>query len=533
MNSLAITIAGFGCFFLGYFFYARFVQKRLDINPEEKTPAFTQYDGVDFIPAKNWLILFGHHFSSIAGAAPIVGPVIAVSIWGWGPTLLWIILGSIFLGGLHDFSSLVISVKNKGRSIAEIAGETISIRAKYIFSVFVFFALILVVAVFAYLCAKTLVTDTRVIIPSLGLIPVAMLVGVLIYKLKTNQVVATITGLTLLVALIIAGYLFPLNLEKNSLNFWLIVLLAYAFIASITPVNILLQPRDYLSAYLLFFGIAVGFLSIIVSHPRINAPLLHFSRTNPSSLWPMLFVTVACGAISGFHCLIASGTTSKQLPSQKFAKRIGYGAMILEGILAFLALLCVSAGIESFSAFKEIMKTSGPIVAFSKGFGEITKPLLKNLGPITGVIILNAFILTTLDTATRITRYIFEEITKIRNRLISTACIIILAGYLSWGGKWRTIWPTFGASNQLVAALALFVITSWLLAKSKPFTLVLLAAIFMLTTTVFALYIQSLKYFRETQYILLLISIVLIILALFIFAEVINILRKKLIKDEK
>lgn len=530
MNSLIVAIIAFGCFALGYIFYARFIERRLDVNPQEKTPAFTKYDGVDFIPAKNWLILFGHHFSSIAGAAPIVGPVIAVSIWGWGPTLVWIIVGSIILGGLHDFSSLVISVKNEGRSIADIAREVISPRAKYVFSLFVFFALILVVAVFAYLCAKTLVTDARVIVPSLGLIPVAILIGFLIYRIRSNQVFATAVGLLLLFGLIILGYRVPSNLTGNSLNFWLIILLIYAFFASITPVNILLQPRDYLSAYLLFLGIGVGFVGIIISHPYINAPLFSVSKKSFLPLWPMLFVTVACGAVSGFHCLIASGTTSKQLPNQKFARRIGYGAMLLEGILALLALLCVSAGLKNFSTFQEIMKNSGPIVAFSQGFGKISRPILGKFGPTIGIIILNSFILTTLDTATRITRYIFEEITKVKNRWLSTTVVIILAGYLAWGKRWQAIWPTFGASNQLVASLALLVITCWLLVKGKPYLLTLISAIFMLFTTISALSIQSIKYLKTKQILLLITSATLIILAFFIFIEVIQLLRKKLQK---
>ncbi len=527
MNALLLAAFSLVCFMSGYIFYARYIENNLGVNPEEKTPAFTEYDGLDFVPAKHWLILFGHHFSSIAGAAPIVGPVIAVSIWGWGPVFLWILIGSIFLGGLHDFSSLVISVKSRGRSIADIAGEVISPRARYILSIFVFFALILVVAVFAYLCAETLVTDTRVIIPSIGLIPVAIIVGFLIYRFKVNQVLSTLVGLVLLVVLIVAGYFSSFTLGAGARNAWLIILLLYAFIASITPVNILLQPRDYLSAFLLFFGISAGFVGIIISHPQVNAPLVSFPPADSQPIWPMLFVIVACGAISGFHSLIASGTTAKQLPNQKFARRIGYGAMIFEGILAVVALLCVSAGFDKFSDFQRLMKSAGPITVFSKGFGRITAPFLGKFGQIVGVIILNAFIFTTLDTATRITRYIFEEITKMRNRWVSTAIVILLAGYLAWGGKWRMIWPTFGASNQLVAALALLVITCWLLVHKRRYKLTLFAAVFMLVTTMTALILQSVSYLNTRQNILLIISLVLLILALFIFVEVVNILRKR------
>lgn len=526
MNALLIAISGGLFFSLGLLFYAKYIEKIFGINPEEKTPAFTRYDGIDFIPAKNWLILFGHHFSSIAGAAPIVGPVIAVSIWGWGASFLWIVLGSVFIGGLHDFSSLIVSVKSKGNSIAEIAKDVISYRAKMVFSLFVFLALILVVAVFAYLCAKTFVADSRVVFPSLGLIPVAILVGFLIYHLRSNQVVVTILGLILLGALIISGNFFPVNLGGNVLNKWLIILLVYAFFASITPVNILLQPRDYLSSYLLFFGIGVGYLGLLLSRPDMHLPYF-LSSPQKTPLWPLLFVTIACGAVSGFHSLIASGTTSKQLPNQIYAKRIGYGAMIFEGILALLALLCVSSGLKNYTVFKSLLEKGGPIVAFSKGFGNITYPILGKFGAVIAVVILNAFILTTLDTATRISRYVFEELTRIHNRWFSTLIVVILAGSLAWGGRWRLIWPTFGASNQLVAALTLLVITSWLLSRNKPVKLAVFSGIFMLVTTIAALCVQIIKYVKSNQILLVIISSVLIFLAIFIVWETVRVFLKK------
>jgi len=523
MSALLVALISFLFFLGGYFFYAKFIEKIISVNPHEATPAYKKYDGVDFIPAENWLILFGHHFSSIAGAAPIVGPIIALSLWGWMPTLAWVILGSIFIGAIHDFSSLMISVKNEGRSIADITGDIISLRAKYIFSLFVFFALILVVAVFSYLCAQTFITDGRIVFPSLGLIPVAMFVGFLIYRMRFNQVISTIVGLFLLGILIYLSTQVSLTFKKHFLNLWMVILLLYAFFASILPVNILLQPRDYLSAYLLFFGIIAGFLGIVISHPWINAPFfVKFTPKEFTPLWPLLFVTVACGAVSGFHSLVASGTTSKQLSNQRYAKRIGYGAMIFEAILATLALLCVSSGLRSFPQFLEIMKKSGPIVAFSKGFGNLTFPFLKEFGSVIGVIILNAFILTTLDTATRITRYIFQEITRIRNRWFSTFVVIGLAGFLAWGGRWRMIWPTFGASNQLVAALALFVITLWLISKSKSYLPFLISGIFMLATTVGALFIQLVKYFRSKEMLLFTISLILLGLAGYLLFEVIK-----------
>ncbi|OQX81941.1 MAG: hypothetical protein B6D56_01275 [Candidatus Omnitrophica bacterium 4484_70.1] len=527
MNSLIIVgVAGI-LFGWGFFVYARYIEKILEVNPKEKPPAVTEYDGVDFIPAKNWLVLFGHHFSSIAGAAPIVGPVIAVSIWGWFPSLIWIVLGSILIGGVHDFSSLMVSVKNKGRSIVDIAKGVLSYRAKIVFSIFILLALILVIAVFAYLCAKTFVTDTRVILPSLGLIPIAMVVGFLLYKTKLHQSIPTLIGLVSLLLLLFLSNLFPVNLGKMSLERWVIILVVYAFFASCLPVNILLQPRDYLSAYLLFFGIGIGYLGLIISHPHINLPPVITSQYQFNPLWPMLFVTIACGAVSGFHSLIASGTTSKQLSNQKYGRRIGYGGMVFEGILAVLALLCVASGFKNYAAFKAIFKSAGPIGSFSKGFGNITSPLLGNVGALVGVIILNAFILTTLDTATRIARYIAEELTGIKNRWVSTFMVIIPATYLALGGRWKLIWPTFGASNQLVAALALLVITSWLLSKGKSFLFTFLPGLFMLTTTTFALLFQIFKYWKGKQILLLSISLIILVLSLYILFEMVNLLRKK------
>jgi len=517
LDSWLIIFLCFLFYFLGSCFYAKHIERLFEINPSEKTPAHTKYDGVDFVPARHWLILFGHHFSSIAGAAPIIGPVIAISIWGWGPSIIWIVLGAVFIGGLHDFSALCMSVKRDGKSIGDIAEDVISFKAKLVFSIFILLSLILLVSVFAYLCAKTFVTDPHIILPSLGLIPVAILCGLLIYRSKKGQGIVTAIGLLLLFFLILLGEIssFP----KIELRIWILLLLTYSFFASTAPVHILLQPRDYLSSYLLFFGIFIGYLSLLISHPSMKIP---FYIHNSSSIWPFLFVTIACGAVSGFHSLIASGTTSKQLPNQIYAKRIGYGAMIFESALSVLALLCICAGIKDYKTLKEIFTKGGPILAFSKGFGNISYPLLKRYGLSVAVVILNAFILTTLDTATRISRYVFSEITGLKNRYASTFIIIVFAGFLSLSGKWRAIWPTFGASNQLLAAFTLLVATCWLMIRKKPAKLTLFLSIFMLFTTIFAILLQLREYFCNGQKILFFISLALIITAIFMSLEAVR-----------
>ncbi len=528
MNSLIIVIITFVFFWWGFRFYGRRLEKLWNIDPKRPTPAYSKYDNVDYIPAKNWLVLFGHHFASIAGAGPIIGPVIACCLWGWLPALIWIILGSVFIGGVHDFSSLITSVREEGRSIADIANDAISRRAKIIFSIFVLLALILVIAVFAYLCANTFVNDPKIVLPSLGLIPIAVLVGVLLYRLRMNTLLITILGLIFLIALIFLGNIFPLSLGERSLYIWLTVLIIYSYFASILPVNILLQPRDYISSILLFAGIGFGFLGLIISPPKMTTPFYSQWRSQAGYLWPALFVTVACGAVSGFHSLIASGTTSKQLPNERFTRRIGYGAMLSEGILAVLAVIAVSSIFLSRDSGLQALRQVGPIGIFSQGYAHITKVVLRGWGKFFAVIILNAFILTTLDSATRICRYIMEELFRFKNRFVSTALVLSLSAVLAFSGKWAKIWPAFGASNQLVAALSLFVVTCWLLSRNKTIKFTLPIAIFMFITTVAALIFQAIRFYSQGDFILLFISIALMILANFLIIEVgIKIYKKK------
>ncbi|MFH1622583.1 MAG: carbon starvation protein A [Candidatus Omnitrophota bacterium] len=527
MNSLLIILFSLGAFFWAYKVYARKLENIWQINPKNSVPSKANYDGVDFVPAKNWLVLLGHHFSSIAGAGPIVGPVIACCIWGWGPVLAWVILGTIFFGAVHDFGALVVSVREGGCSITNVASKVISKRAYYIFGAFVFLALLLVIAVFLYLCADTFVKESKIIVPSLGLIPVAMFTGFLLYKRKMNQVGATGIGLALLVLLVILGQ--KTNITGLAFNHWVFILLVYCFFASILPVNILLQPRDYLSSFLLFFGMIMGFLGLLISRPNMELPAFITFNSAQGGLWPMLFVVVACGAISGFHCLISSGTSSKQLSNERDIKKIGYGAMLLEGLLAVMVILAIGAGLGK----QCLMDKSSPIAIFGKGYGEISRSILGDFGGVIALIILNAFILTTLDTATRITRYIAEEMLKIKNRYISTFIVVILGGWLALAKDnlntqlWKKLWPAFGASNQLVAALALVLISCWLLSKNKPTKKTLYPAIFMLITTLAALGYHFLNHLKNADYLLLGITLVLVVLALVMTMEVIKVFRKK------
>lgn len=516
-------------FWLGYALYADRFEKVFKPDRNRKTPAHTQYDGVDFVPAKHWSILFGHHFASIAGAAPVVGPVLAVSIWGWAPTLLWVVLGTVFIGGIHDYCSLMISVRHKGHTIADITETVISRKAKLVFLSFVWLTLILVVAVFTHICAWTFVVKPEIVAPSLGLIPIAFLAGILLYSKRYsregNQLWVTLLGLFGLAGLIYAGTKFPISLTvANPIQVWSAVLLLYAYIASVLPVQILLQPRDYLSAFLLLAGLLFGYTGVIVSRPNLNFPaFLGWSGEGQGILWPALFVTVACGAISGFHSLVASGTTSKQLPNEIYGKKIGYGGMVAEGLVATLTLLVVACAFSQVSEFRQtITSGGGPVAAFGYGYGKVTEFFMGRFGELFAVLILNTFILTTLDTATRIGRYLTEELFRFKNRYMATLLVVVLSGWLALGGEWKLIWPIFGSANQLIAALALIVITCWFLSANKPIRYTLIPAVFMLATTIGALIFNIREYIGTQNIVLLVISLLLLFLALVVLYEAIS-----------
>jgi carbon starvation protein len=538
MNSLVIAALGLSLLYLGYRFYGSFVEKLWDVDPRRETPAVRKQDGIDYVPAKNWLILFGHHFASIAGAGPVIGPVIACVLWGWLPAVVWIIIGSIFLGGIHDFSALFISLRHEGRSIGDIAKTVINYRTKIIFSLFLWLALILVIAVFAAVGGKTLDAQPNIVIPTFGIIPVALLIGWMIYRWNINQYITTLIGVILLFALIVLGYHIPLTIAGGTKT-WIKILLVYAFFASVLPVNFLLQPRDYLSTFVLFFGLFFGYIGLIWTHPVIHSPVFISWQTKQGPLWPMLSVIIACGAISGFHSLIAGGTTVKQLANEKYGKRIAYGGMIMEGVLALMTVLVVSAGLywvkgsgPSSLIYPEIMKNEGWIVAFGKGYGEVTKPIFGGLGLLIGIIVLKTFVLTTLDSATRISRYITEEffgeglnMRFLKNRFISALFVIVSAAALALG-NWKSIWPIFGAANQLVGALCLLIVSVYLLSKNKPARYTAWPAVFMIITTIAALVYKTNIFWTDKKFLLGFISVILLILSGFILVEAVLVIKK-------
>lgn len=522
-------------FWIGYRFYGKFLETQYKIKEEEDVPSKTNFDGIDFVPT-NRFILLGHHFSSIAGAGPIVGPIIAGIAYGWLPSILWIVLGTIFIGGLHDFSALVASVRHKGKSIGEIAKNYMGKRVYKIFLLFIWFALVYIITVFADLAATTFAKEPPVAQVNIGYILIALILGFILYKLKIKLPIAT------LFALIIIGLIIFFSLGKNIIVFsretWIWILLIYCFFASILPVWVLLQPRDYLSSYLLYLILVIGIIGTLFSNYSISYPAFVSFNPQIGPLFPFVFINIACGAISGFHALVSSGTTSKQLDNIKNARFVGYGAMLLESILAIISLSTVMI------LSKNLAKSSKlPTEIFSLGISKFVSIIGLNphLGLILGYLAISAFILTTLDTSTRISRYVLQELLDItastlKVRLGATLISLILPVillhikfYAPDGTPipaWKKIWPIFGSTNQLLAALVLLTIYVW--AKNiNPGKLlfILIPTIFMIIITLLALgYIT----FSNLKFnIITLIALILLILAFYMIIEGIKVLKNR------
>lgn len=536
MNSLLVAGIAVFLLYLGYVFYSRKVKQWIGFDDDQVTPAVELNDGVDYVPAKHWSILFGHHFASIAGAAPIIGPVIACLYWGWLPALIWIVVGGVLFGAVHDYISLVMSLRHQGKSITTITESVMGKTSKILFGTFALLALILVVAVFAAAAGKTLATTPQVVIPTFGLIAVALVVGFLMYRIQLPVLLCSIIGVLLLFGLIVAGYYLPIELPvENAARIWTVILLIYGMVASVTPVTLLLQPRDHLAGAVLYFGMFFGFLGLILARPQMQAPAYISFDTSKGWMWPMLFVTVACGALSGFHSLVASGTTSKQVKRMSDARPIGYGAMILESVLAVLAVIAVTAGLYWKNApegieglvFQDVSAGGNIIKAFGTGYGQLTKVFFgATLGSLIGITMLKTFIMTTLDSATRITRYLCNELlgetlglTPLKNKYVAVVLVGISSGALALG-NWKAIWPVFGAANQLVASLVLIVASVYLLMRKRNCLFTAIPACIMLVTTIAALIYQAYGFATgegvQKSILLAVVSVILVFLAMFL-----------------
>lgn len=533
---LILSIVGFALFLIAYVTYGSFLVRVFELDKNRKTPSEDQYDGIDYCPAHP-SVLLGHHFASIAGAGPIVGPITAGGWFGWLPVYLWVVIGSIFIGGVHDFGSLVASIRHRGLSMGEVIDQWVSRKAKILFLCFTWLALVLVIAVFLQLSADTFAQDPSVAFSGTLYILLALVFGLLVYRFRFPLLYCSVVAIPLV---LIAVWIGKAEIIQQNFQFsmetWRWMLIGYVFFASILPVWLLLQPRDYLASYLLYFAVLIASIGILFGGASFEISLPMFKSFAPSEntyLWPVLFVTVACGAVSGFHCMVASGTTSKQIRCEPDAKAIGYGAMLLEGFVAVISLSCIML-------VGNIPEKGGPLAVFGEGFAKFASLVHINpsLGKSLGLLAVNSFILTTLDTSTRLARYQLQELSKMKldrftATIISIVCAITLLFVRSGDvPAWKIIWPVFGASNQLVAGIALLGIMVWVArGLGKKYRFVQIPMVFMLITTISALLLFMYSNIKSHQYILVIIAGVLILLAVLLILEVQRVFHR--FKDEK
>ena len=540
-----IFIGALLVFVAAYFIYGRFLDHRFDVDDKRPTPSHTDYDGIDWVPTHP-AILFGHHFSSIAGAGPIVGPIIASLAFGWGPTLIWILIGAIFIGGVQDFSALIASIRRGGRSIAQIARESMSPLAFRLLLLFIWLTLVYVLTVFTDLTATTFVENGGVATSSLLFIALAIGFGICIYRLKMRVWQASLVFVPLVFLAVWVGQEFPVlpawlhnTLGCDPKKAWCLLLIVYCFVASTAPVRILLQPRDYLSSYLLYFSVLGGFLGILFGGFAIQYPAFKaWHDPQLGMLFPILFITIACGACSGFHSLVSSGTTAKQLNKETDARKIGYGAMLVEGLVGVMALIVVA-----MLPLTSPLTSQAPLTIFGNGMASFLGVfgIPAKIGFSFGLLALSAFILTTLDTATRLGRYIFEEFLGLKGpyvRYLATLLtlalptLFVLVTLKDAAGNpisaWKAIWPVFGATNQMLAGLALLIILVWLKKIGKPIGFILWPMIFMLGMTVWAL-VMLIGQYRLS--LIGIIAILLFVLALILIVEAARTLKTKPIAE--
>ena len=533
MNGAILLLAGVVCFTLAYFLYSRFIARAIGIDPARPTPAHTMGDGVDYVPAHP-MVLYGHHFAAIAGAGPIIGPVLA-SQFGWASVALWIVLGCIFIGSMHDMVTLFLSVRHQGKSIGSVIEDVLGRPGKMIFLMFCFSALVLVMAVFTGQVADAFVSNPEVATSSLLGIFEAALFGICVYRFRWSVFAASFVFVPLLFFLVWIGVVFPCDLTvlfgataAMSKTIWVVVLFVYCFVASTLPVWLLLQPRDYLNSYLLYAMLAIGLTAVFIVCPTINIDAFSgFTVTAAKGgqtmyLFPLLFVTVACGACSGFHALVASGTTSKQLDNERHIRPVGYGCMLLEGVVALLALIAVAW--HSQSDLVAGLSEGKPVVFFAQGLASFCAKLglPEKTSESFMLLAVAAFLMTSVDACTRLARFVWQELWSTasaaqpaadgavaapakaslivrlnRNMYFATAVVIAIGIYLLVlnPSMANNLWTMFASANQMLAALTLLTATLWLFKNRLKFWIAALPMCFMLVTSgtaVFQLFLQNL-----------------------------------------
>ena len=538
MNSLVLAVVGVCMILLGYFLYSKFLsQKVYKLDPAYTTPAHRFEDGVDYVPTNKW-VLWGHHFTSVAGAAPIVGPAVAV-IWGWLPAFLWVTLGTIFFAGMHDLGAMWASNRNKARSIGTLSGRYIGRHGRNLFLIVIFLLLLMVNAAFAVVISNLLVSTPTAVIPTWGAIVVALLIGQAIYRLKWNLVAVSIVGVVALYGLMILGDMYPIELPETVLGlsanaFWIIILFLYAGVASLLPVWMLLQPRDYINGLQLFVGLAILYGAIIISSPTVVAPAINENVPDGTpGIFPLLFVTIACGAISGFHGIVASGTSAKQLANEPDARLVGYFGAVGEGLLALGTIIATTAGFRTLAEWEEVYSAfnEGGVVAFVQAGGSILNSGLGIPESLSATILATMAVLfaaTTMDTGVRLQRFVVAEIGEIMGFKLKTwvATIIVLVvtmglafGAGADGSGGMVIWPLFGTTNPLMAALTLSIIAVMLIQLRRPVWPVLIPLVFVAIVSVYALIIQLGTFFTTQNWLLLVLDVIILVCALWVIVE--------------
>ena len=590
MQTLAIALGALVFYIIAYHTYGKFLARKIfKLDPGARVPSVEMADGNDYVPTRK-SVIFGHHFTSIAGTGPIVGPALAV-IWGWLPALLWVLFGSILIGAVHDFGALVVSIRNRGQTVGDIAGRVLSQRTRVLFLSVLFLALTIVLAIFGLVIAAVLKQYPSAILPCLVQIPIAVAIGTYLHRRGVNLLIPSLLTLGIMyltVAFGNIGFLATLNESLASLPViaWVGVLLVYSYIASVLPVWTLLQPRDFINSLQLISTLGLIVVGLVIAACiggapptpdgdrqtlEIVAPALRIAPEGAPSIFPFLFITIACGAISGFHCLVSSGTSSKQVKSEADALFVGYGSMITEGFLAVLVILACVAGLgmgaqsdgsmlygsAAYDARYGSWSAAGSLSAKIGAFVEGSANFLVVLGmkapfaiALMGVFVAS-FAATTLDTACRLQRYVVQElastftssrktsssflrrpITILSNKHGATVFAILLAGSLAalppplvpWtlqsAGKGGLIlWPLFGATNQLLAGLAFLVITFWLWRRSLPVWFIIPPAIVMLILPGIAMTIKVYEFFQNSQFLLAILGLATIALQIWIIME--------------
>lgn len=547
MSAILLAVIGLFGFLTGYQVYSKYVANKVfKLDPDFRTPAHEFEDGVDFVPT-NRFVLWGHHFTSVAGAAPIVGPAIAV-IWGWLPAFLWVVLGTVFFAGVHDAGALWASTRNKAKSIGALTEHVIGGRARNIFMIVIFLLLLMVNAVFAIIIANLFISTPSSVFAAWIVIPIAVTIGFLVYRRGVGLTIPSIIGLVLLYAAMWYGQYIPVVLPETvgglgAPAVWVLLLFAYAAIASVLPVWVLLQPRDYINGLQLFVALGVIYLAVIFSNPEVVAPAWNpdAAATGAPSLVPLLFVTIACGAISGFHGLVSSGTTSKQLNKETDVRFVGYLGAIGEGTLALASIIACTAGFATLGEWTEYYSTypANGTDAFVRGGALIVEnglglPVVFSETLLAVMAVL--FAATTMDTGVRLQRYIVQEwgeiynIKALQGRTVATliavgSCIVLAFGAGGGGSGGLIIWPLFGTTNQLLAGLTLLMVSVLLLRMGRSIKVTVIPLSFILVMAMWALLIQLGQLWNQGNYFLVFMDLLILGATILVGLEAIGALR--------